>query len=323
MPPMPPFTEPRPISLTLADLDSRLLRYFLAVVREGSIRKAAESQNVAASAISRQLSDLEARLGLQLLERVPRGVIPTEAGHAVAAHARQQADDGEQLVDYLRQLHGLRQGAVRIACGEGFVGDLVENGLPIFFAAHPNARLQMNPGGTAEILASVAEDRSDVGLAYNPQAHPGVRSAAIAKQPLCAMMSPDHPSAPTGAAPLASFARHPAALLSASHGIRQLIGRVEADEGFHLTVSAETGSIDMARQLATHARLLTFLPEFAAASELASGRLLALPLTNPLLSHASAHLIVRARRRLPGMVDRLVTSLVGGMRAFQGASRVG
>ncbi len=315
---MPSSAEARPTSVTLADLDSRLLRYFLAVVREGSIRKAAQSQNVAASAISRQVSELEARLGLPLLERLPRGVAPTEAGHAVAAHARQQVEDGERLVDYLKQLHGLRQGAVRIACGEGFVGDLVENGLPPFLRACPNVRLQMTLGGTGEILASVAEGRTDVGLAYNPQAHGGLRSAAIARQPLCAVMAPGHPCRPAAPVPLAALARHPAALLTPSHGIRQLIGRVEADEGFHLLVHAEAGSIDMVRRLAIGGSLMTFLPEFAAAPEIASGQLLAVPLTDTLLTEASAHLVVRARRRLPGTVDRLVTGLVEGMRAFQG-----
>jgi DNA-binding transcriptional LysR family regulator len=320
---MPEITQARATSISLADLDSRLLRYFLSVVQEGSIRKAADKQNVAASAISRQVSDLEARLGLRLLDRLPRGVTPTEAGDAVAAHARQQAEEGEQLVEYLKQLHGLRHGAVRIACGEGFVGDLVENGLPPFLAAYPNVRLQMTLGGTAEILTSVAEGRADVGLAYNPQSHPGLRSAAISRQPLRAVLAPSHPLTPRGAVPLASFASYPAALLSPPYGIRQLIGRVEADEGFHLTVIAEAESIDVARRLAIHCSLVTFLPEFAAASEIASGALLAVPLTDPLLTEASAHLVVRVRRRLPEAVDRLVTSLIEGMRAFQDTKPIG
>jgi DNA-binding transcriptional LysR family regulator len=318
---MPTTAESRASSVTLADLDSRLLRYFLAVVREGSIRKAAQSQNVAASAISRQVSDLEARLGLPLLERLPRGVIPTEAGHAVAAYARQQVEEGAQLVDYLKQLHGLRQGAVRIACGEGFVGDLVENGLRPFLATYPNVRLQVTLGGTEEILASVAEGLTDVGLAYNPQAHPGLRTVAVSKQPLCAVMSPTHPFKYSDGAALAAFSAYPAALLTASHGIRQLIGRVEADEGFHLMVNAEAGSIDTARWLVTHCGFVTFLPAFAAASDIDAGRLLAVPLDDALLKEASAHLVVRVRRRLPGAVDRLVANLISGMRAFQASVR--
>ena len=313
---MPRITETRPTNISLADLDSRLLRYFLAVVREGSIRRAGEIQNVAASAISRQISDLEARLGLPLLERLPRGVAPTEAGRAIAEHARQQIEDGEQLVDYLKQLHGLRQGAVRIACGEGFVGDLVENGIRPFMAEYPHVRLQITLGGTEEIISSVIEGRTDVGLAYNPPAYPGLRSLAVSKQPLCVLAAPGHPFRPAGGIPLRAVASQPAALLTPSHGIRQLLSRVEADEGFHLAVNAEAGSIDIARRLAVCGSSVTFLPLFAATSEISGGQLLAAPLTDALLTEASAHLVVRARRRLPIAVDEVVSRLIAGMRAF-------
>jgi DNA-binding transcriptional LysR family regulator len=73
---------------------------------------------------------------------------------------------------------------------------------------------------------------------------------------------------------------------------------VEADEGFYLTVNAEAGSIDIARRLAVCGSSVTFPPAFAAAAELFSGQLVAVPLTDPLLIEACAHLVVRARRRL-------------------------
>ncbi len=71
-------------------MNDRALRYLLAVVRAGSVRAAAEVLNVAASAVSRQIIELEAQVGETLLERLPRGVVPTEAGRLVAAHAQQR-----------------------------------------------------------------------------------------------------------------------------------------------------------------------------------------------------------------------------------------
>ena len=319
---MPRLTGTPPTRITLHDLDSRLLRYLLAVVRAGSIRGAAETQNVAASAISRQISDLEARLGLKLLERLPRGVVPTEAGRAIAEHARQQMQDGEQLIDFLKQLHGLRQGAVRIACGEGFVGDLVENGIRPFLAEHPQAGLHITLGGTEEILLAVGEGRADIGLAYDPPADPSLRSLAVSRQPLCLLAAPGwlaatgRPAWPAGEIALRDVASHPAALLTPSHGIRQLLSRVEAEGGFHLTVQAEAGSIDVVRRLAVAGSLVTFLPVFAAAAEVSAGQLLAAPLADAPLSGASAHLVVRARRRLPAAVAAMVSRLTTSMRAF-------
>lgn len=320
---MPLSADHRPTSISHADLDSRLLRYFLAVVREGSIRKAADTLNVAASAISRQVSDLELRLGLPLLERLPRGVIPTEAGRAIAEHARQQADDGDRLIGYLRQLHGLRRGAIRICCGEGFVGDLIENGINPFLNIYSDTRSQLTLGGTQDIVEAVAESRVDVGLAYNPSAHAGVRSIVISRQPLHMIVAPDQPLGSRGHTSLRSAAAEPAALLTWNHGIRQLLGRVEADQGFHLSPHMEASSIDVVRRFAMSGRGVTYLPLFAAATEIAAGRLVAVPLTDAVLVEASAHLLVRAQRRLPSAVEQLVSYLTTHMQAFSVPDRGG
>lgn len=86
-------------------MNDRALRYLLAVVRASSVRAAAEVLNVAASAVSRQIIELEAQVSEPLLERLPRGVIPTEAGRLVAEHAQRQADEAALLEDQLKRLN--------------------------------------------------------------------------------------------------------------------------------------------------------------------------------------------------------------------------
>ena len=64
---------------------SRFLRYFLAVGRLGSIRRAADELNVSASAIDRQILNVEANLGMPLFERLPTGLRLTAAGEIMMA----------------------------------------------------------------------------------------------------------------------------------------------------------------------------------------------------------------------------------------------
>lgn len=59
---------------------SRFLRYFIAVAQQGSIRKASDELNIAASAIDRQILQGEKLLGTQLFERLPTGLRLTTAG---------------------------------------------------------------------------------------------------------------------------------------------------------------------------------------------------------------------------------------------------
>ena len=69
-------------------IDMRQLRYFVAIVEQGSLSRAAEFLRVAQPAPSLHVRNMEADLGTALLFRSPRGVEPTEAGSILLRHAR-------------------------------------------------------------------------------------------------------------------------------------------------------------------------------------------------------------------------------------------
>src|SRR3569833_3603536 len=70
-------------------MELRLLRYFIAVAEEGSLTNAAERRlHTAQPSLSRQIRDLEAEVGVKLLDRKPRGIELTPAGRVFLDHAR-------------------------------------------------------------------------------------------------------------------------------------------------------------------------------------------------------------------------------------------
>ncbi len=299
-------------------MNDRALRYFLAVVRSGSVRAAADSLNVAASAVSRQIIEMEAECGEILLERLPRGVRPTEAGRIVAEHAQRQADEADLLDDRLKRLRGVQQGTIRLKCGGGFLVDLLDNGLAGFSRAYPGIAFQVSSGTTDTIQAAIAQGDADIGLAYNLPSHPDLRGVVTARQPLYAILPADHPLARTsGAIALRSFATEPAVLLPPDHGVRQLLGRVEASEGFRLMGRLETTSFEVHRRFLRAGMGVGFLPRFAVSAELRTGELSALPLREVILSEATAHLVVRAGRRLPEGTRRMLDWLAEHLVAFR------
>jgi len=101
-------------------LQDTALRYFLEVVRCGSISEASQRLNVASSAISRQISSLEDMLDTVLFERRPRGMVLSAGGEMLAAHAQKVALEADRVVADLLALKGLRSGRIRVAASEGF-----------------------------------------------------------------------------------------------------------------------------------------------------------------------------------------------------------
>jgi len=298
-------------------LDAKALRYFLAVVRFGSIRRAAEHLRAAPSVVSRQIVELEAGLKLSLFERSPRGVSMTDAGRMVFEHATRVGEDYALLVEQLGPLRGLQQTQVRILCGEGFIADLIENGIRSFTAVYPQVLFTLRASSSEGIVDGVTNGEADIGVVYNPVIDPRIRSLAIARQPLCAVVPPDHPLRGTPRAALSQFAGMDCALLTAGHGVRQLVGRVAADAGLALVPKLETVSIDALRRFAMTGLGVTFLPRFAVSAEESRGAVGVVELTDPLLFEATAHLVVRAHRRLPASVDRLASHIAQAMVAFR------
>ncbi len=101
------------------------LIYFDQAIRQGSIRKAAESLNIASSAVNRQLLQLEDELDVQLFVRMPRGIRPTAAGEALLGYIRRWKRESVALHHEMLRLRGGERGLIRIAAAESLADDLV------------------------------------------------------------------------------------------------------------------------------------------------------------------------------------------------------
>ena len=79
-------------------MDMRQVRHLIAVLEHGNVLRAANAIHISQPALSKSIQNLEAELGVQLLERSPRGVSPTIYGTNLLKHARLLLNQGEQAV---------------------------------------------------------------------------------------------------------------------------------------------------------------------------------------------------------------------------------
>ena len=144
-------------------MELRHLRYFVAIAEEGSFTRAARRSYVAQPALSRQIRDLEAEVGVPLFQRTPRGVRLTPAGEAFLVEARNTLERAALAVDSAREAADQDGAALRFAHGELYAhGTAVQRLLAMFRAQHPKIPLrvlsQLDPGAPA----ALGEDRADV-----------------------------------------------------------------------------------------------------------------------------------------------------------------
>ncbi len=126
-------------------LDWDDLRFFLAIVRLGSLSAAAKELHVAQSTVGRRLASLEASLGVRLLNRTPEGYLPTLAGQDV----RHQAERVEAEANALELSVGGRDrrlaGLVRVTCAETIASNLVAPCFGTLHLQHPDIMVELIP----------------------------------------------------------------------------------------------------------------------------------------------------------------------------------
>ena len=137
-------------------------------------------------------------------------------------------------------------------------------------------------------------------------------------QPLLAVVSPRHVLAQRKSLTLAEAGEHPLALLSPSHGIRQVISAVARDLGISLRPRFLANSIQATKTFAERYDAVTILPRFTVISEVAAQRLVSIPLREDGLTNTEVGLIAKNGRELPRAATELSRALETGMQAFRG-----
>lgn len=148
----------------MAAFDIVTIRLFLAIARAGSIGEAARREHIAASAVSRRISDLEAALKVQLLRRVPHGVELTAEGRMMAAHGERLLSVIQDMTRDFRPHAEGERGEVWLAAVTSALNSGVPEALRAFRDQHPEVVLHVQELYSREAVEAVSEGRVDLAV---------------------------------------------------------------------------------------------------------------------------------------------------------------
>jgi len=164
-------------------MELRHLRYFVAVAEELNFRRASERLRVAQPALSAQIKNLEADLGVRLFERTTRSVLLTQTGRVFLAEARGilgAAAQAEQLVR--KAEHGL-VGTLRVGVITPATGPLLAKVLRHFHQKYPGVQLSLSALTSAEQLRRLRVGELDAGLLRPPVTSPEFDTRFVEQAP--------------------------------------------------------------------------------------------------------------------------------------------
>ena len=144
-------------------MELRLLRYFLAVAREGNITKAASVLHISQPALSKQLAGLEAELGQPLFLRGSRKVTLTPYGELLARRAQEMLDLADRTRAEFARPEETVTGDLRVGCGEGRPVGLVARAMARMHRVYPEVLFHLFTGLSGEVLEKLAAGKLDFG----------------------------------------------------------------------------------------------------------------------------------------------------------------
>lgn len=171
---------------------SRFQRYFMAVGRLGSIRKAADVLNVSASAIDRQILNVEADLDMPLFERLPSGLRLTAAGEIMMAAGLQWQKSLADVRTQIEDLRGLKRGHVDIAVIDALATGFIPRVVQAVQARYPGITIGIKVLTNDTVRQAILDGDVDFGIFFEPQSFRGITVRAFVEVVLGLVTPPGH-----------------------------------------------------------------------------------------------------------------------------------
>ena len=293
-------------------MDSRQLRYFIAVYEQRNLSRAADQASVAQSALSHHISNLEAEFATPLFERKPRGMEPTAAGERLYEHARIILRAMAAAEREIRE--GSRSVAGDISIGMANSG-VKAIGVPLMRAVlgkYPDLKLSLTEGLSGATLMHLMASEVDLALVYNPPAEKDLVAEPVLEEQMFCVGTPKLIGSRKTPIRFEELTALP--LMTLVHGLSSrallddpvLLKRLEASAILHLnSITGMTGALLAGLGCAVATKLF-------AQEHLATGKLVAREVIEPKLTRTLYLCHLRNRTMTYAMEEmrRLILALI-------------
>ena len=240
------------------------LQYLIEVANCGSFSAASEHCFVTQPSLSMQIKSLEEELGVILLDRSKKPVIPTEAGALVIAQAQETLKAYNSIRESVAELKGETAGKLRLGVIPTIAPYLLHKFIPDFVKRYPKVELEIREMVTADIIEALKRDKIDAALVASGTCGEGIIERDLFSDTFYAYVSPSNPLFERSNIRFEDIDMNDLIMLSRGNCMRdQIIELCEARRGLPTHYYFESGSLDTLMRIVDCTTCMTIIPEMA------------------------------------------------------------
>lgn len=261
-------------------LDARKLVYFATIIEHGSFKSAAKVLKLSQPALSTSMVRLETELGQQLLERGPKGAIPTEMGTVLYSHARLIRDEINQTLRAMALHRAPEAGPLRIGSLPSLASSVLPAALGRWREAHQDRGIEVAENAQIDLLLGLLRREFDFVFGFTEcyDLEEGLRQRVLFRDRLCVIARPDHPLSHQAGIDWNAIAAYPWIYPTARRPHTVLEAALRAAQVAAPTQVTVCGSVAIMKSLVAGSDHLAMLPAHAVRMEQAEGKLISLPI---------------------------------------------
>jgi DNA-binding transcriptional LysR family regulator len=257
----------------LLNISIRQLRAFVAVTRLGSFARAADELHVTPPAVTQQIREMEAMVGLPMFDRQGRKVVLTTAGEYFLVYARRLLAVLKEADDAMARLRRLEDGLLTVgmvSTAKYFVPRLLAD----FRLEHPGVDLRLQVTPTRDMLVTLLENgECDLAIMGRPPRELATRAEPFAAHPHVFVAPPGHPILRIGHPPASALVGHTLIAREGASGTRALMDRYFTAQRVEPRIAMEMPSNETIKQAVMAGMGLSFLSLHTLGLELRAGEL--------------------------------------------------
>jgi DNA-binding transcriptional LysR family regulator len=253
------------------------LALFNRVAQAGGISRGAADARISQPAVSKQIAELEASLGVRLLERLPRGCRLTEAGMILAGYAQRCESLEKDALRAMEEYRGLKRGRLAIGASLTIGAYLMPKVLAVFGRRFPQIELRLNIANTQHIEEALRQGTIQLGLTEGAIVSDDLESAVFYKDELVVIAPAAHPLLKKPSVSLRELCREPFIMREEGSGTRAVVERTLQRKGVAITPRFSLASPEAIKNSVALGMGLAIVSRFIIDLELRMGLLKILP----------------------------------------------